>query len=84
MPSFTPAADYVGSYLFSLQVSDGSSLSVADTVQVNMLNHPPTAGAGPDQTRQTGQTITLDGSSSSDADHDPLTYLLDPILRDLP
>ena len=75
MPSFNPAAHYIGAYVFSLQVSDGSSLSTADTVQVNVLNHSPTAVAGPDQTGQTGKTITLDGSLSSDPDPDPLTYL---------
>jgi M6 family metalloprotease-like protein len=75
MPTFAPAATYVGSYLFSLQVSDGSSLSAADTVQVNVLNHPPVAGAGPDQTGQVSQIVTLDGRSSADSDHDPLAYL---------
>ncbi len=38
-------------------------------------NHPPVANAGPDQTRQLGDTAQLDGSSSSDADGNPLTYL---------
>ncbi|MCI0534699.1 MAG: PKD domain-containing protein [Verrucomicrobiales bacterium] len=32
------------------------------------------ADAGPDQTTLVNQTVTLDGSQSSDADSDPLTF----------
>ncbi|NLD37550.1 MAG: hypothetical protein GX654_11845 [Desulfatiglans sp.] len=37
-------------------------------------NTPPTANAGADQTVKTGTIATLNGTSSSDADNDPLTY----------
>lgn len=39
-------------------------------------NNPPVADAGPDQTQgvYTGDAVVLDGSSSSDADGDPLAY----------
>jgi YD repeat-containing protein len=37
-------------------------------------NSPPVAQAGADQTVGVGQTVTLDGSRSSDADGDPLQY----------
>jgi hypothetical protein len=37
-------------------------------------NTPPMANAGPDQTVAVGDTVTLDGSKSSDADGDPLTF----------
>jgi Putative Ig domain/PKD domain/PASTA domain len=38
------------------------------------LNTAPIADAGPDQTAQVGQSVTLDGSGSSDADGDPVSY----------
>ncbi len=38
------------------------------------VNTPPIADAGPDQTANEGVLITLDGSNSSDADGDSLSY----------
>ena len=38
-------------------------------------NVAPVANAGPGQTVTTGTTVTLNGSGSSDADGNPLTYL---------
>ena len=37
-------------------------------------NSSPTSNAGPDQTVFSGDTVTLDGTSSSDSDGDSLTY----------
>jgi hypothetical protein len=45
--------------------------TVAVTTQ---LNHVPEADAGPPQTVAPGTLVTLDGSDSSDADDDSLTY----------
>ena len=38
-------------------------------------NTPPVADAGPDQSVKTGSLVVLNGSGSSDADDDPLTYI---------
>ncbi|MFH5806764.1 PKD domain-containing protein [Alienimonas sp. DA493] len=49
------------------------------TFTVEVVNHPPTANAGPDQEVHCdagagGATVTLDGGGSSDPDDDDLTY----------
>jgi hypothetical protein len=73
--SFVP--DEPGVYVFELVAFDGQSFSPADEVQVVVntpINHVPTADAGEDQTAKVGDTVTLDGSGSSDPDGDPLMY----------
>jgi fibro-slime domain-containing protein len=76
MPVFTPDAS--GVYVIELVVNDGSLDSDADQVSItvdNVPNNAPVANAGPDQQISIGGTYMLDGSASSDADSDPLTYL---------
>ncbi|MDP2167936.1 MAG: PKD domain-containing protein [Thermodesulfovibrionales bacterium] len=75
-PTFT--ADMDGSYAAILVVNDGKVDSAADTVTVMATaaapNSAPVANAGLDQNVATGSVVTLDGSGSSDANGDTLTY----------
>jgi hypothetical protein len=72
-PMFTP--DKKGTYTVQLVVSDGSLPSGPDSVMITVGNTRPVANAGPDQTVDVGDTVTLNGAASSDVDGDPLTYL---------
>ena len=71
-PTFV--VDKFGSYTVQLVVNDGTVNSAPDTVVITTLNSAPVANAGPDQTPYVNNTVTLDGSGSSDVDGDPLTY----------
>ncbi|GEM_PF-1101256 len=75
MPSFVPNA--IGEYVAQLIVNDGMEDSDADTVIINVEigNTRPLADAGIDQTVMFNDAVTVDGSGSSDADNDVLTYL---------
>jgi hypothetical protein len=72
---FTP--DVAGQYLIELVVDDGTMSSAPDTMTISTSqpNTPPIASAGPDQAARVGDTAQLDGSGSTDADGDPLSYL---------
>ena len=74
MPTFV--ADLAGEYRIELTVNDGKVDSLPDAVIVTTIpgNAPPVADAGPDQTVLIGDTVRLNGSGSSDADLDTLTY----------
>jgi hypothetical protein len=80
-PSFTAPAT-PGVLTFSLvtidplnPITSGSNqnTSLPSTVNVTVHN-APVADAGPDQLVASGSLVTLDGSGSTDADGDPLTY----------
>ena len=69
--------------VFSLRVWDGPVGSAADHVAVRVVsaNSPPVANAGGTIEAKQGDTITLDGAGSRDADGDNLTYRWEQVLR---
>lgn len=69
-------ADVSGEYLLGLVVSDGELNSAQSVVRIisSRLNRAPVANAGVNQFVLTGGLVTLDGSASSDADLDSLSY----------
>jgi hypothetical protein len=79
-PTFT--ADLAGTYVVNLVVNDGkvdSSNVAAVTITASAANSAPVANAGANQTvTRTGTpavvTVTLNGTGSTDANGDPLTY----------
>lgn len=73
-PTFT--ADLDGQYVARLVVNDGVVDSAADDVTITAAsgNIAPVADAGPDQDVAQGASVTLDGSGSTDANSDTLSY----------
>jgi hypothetical protein len=60
---------------FEVTVDDGVAHATdAVAVRVQNVNHAPVANAGSDETRDERETVTLDGSKSTDQDGDVLTY----------
>jgi len=70
----TFTADLPGSYVVQLIANNGFANSTPATVTITTTNTPPVANAGPAQNVTVGDVVTLDGSASSDADNDPITY----------
>ena len=75
-PKATFVADVAGDYTLSLTVNDGKADSIAASMKVTaaVANAAPVASAGAAQNTVTGQLVTLDGSGSSDANGDMLSY----------
>ena len=78
-PSFV--ADVAGTYTAQLVVNDGTVNSAPDTVTIVASlppapapNLPPAADAGTNQAVGVGQTVTLDGTGSSDPEGSAVTY----------
>ena len=71
----------VGAYQFELKVTDDEGASARDTVIITVdstatSNHPPVACAGADRTiTLPTDTVTLDGSCSTDPDNNISSYL---------
>jgi len=77
----TTALDKFGDHVYQLEVADGLAEAVPDTVLITTLNARPLAVAGADQDGLRGDVIQLDGSASSDANGDSLTYFWALIAR---
>lgn len=73
-PTFT--ADIAGVYVATLIANDGKvdSAPVDVTITAAIANAAPVANAGPDQNVHNGDRVALDGSASSDANGDALSY----------
>ena len=76
-PSFTPNA--TGDYVVQLIVTDDGTPALASApayVTLSGFNQAPTAviTATPTTIPYTGQTVWVDGSGSTDPEHDPITY----------
>jgi hypothetical protein len=69
-------ADVAGVYVISLVVNDGKANSdpVTMAVTASALNLPPVANAGPEQVVAVAAVVTMNGSASTDANGDTLTY----------
>lgn len=73
---FTPTAP--GTYTFILVVTAGTASSRPDSMRLRVTggdNDAPIARAGPDYAASIGSTFFLDGSGSSDAEGDSLSFL---------
>lgn len=71
-PSFF--VDEQGTYELELIINNGTEDSLPKYVTITVPNRPPVADAGPDQSVTVGQTVSLDGSGSSDVDGDALSF----------
>src|SRR5208282_5047455 len=67
--NFVP--DIAGTYTFNLTVTDGEGQSTSSTATAFVQEIPPVANAGGPYSVTTGQTVTLDGTDSTDPNDPP-------------
>ena len=71
-PDLEPGTAYV---FFIIAISDPGESEMSDPISVSTLqNNSPIADAGPGQTVRPGDTVTLNGTASSDPDGHTITY----------
>ncbi len=66
--------DAVEMEMFTVAASAEPGVTETITITVNGVNDAPVAAAGPDRTVRVGDTVVLDGRSSTDPEGDALTY----------
>lgn len=73
-PMFIP--DISGTYIATLSVNDGQtdSTPTSTVITATTANAAPVANAGIAQTVTSGSNVVLDGTKSSDANGDPITF----------
>ncbi len=72
---YSPSLNFAGTDSFTYSVFDGVLSDTASvTVTVQAVNDVPLAVAGADQSVRVSQSVTLDGSGSSDVEGDALRY----------
>lgn len=64
----------LGEFTISLTVGDGQVLSLPALTNVTVLNNPPFAHAGPDQSVLSREMVYLDGTASGDIDGEIVSY----------
>ncbi|RLJ16719.1 hypothetical protein DJ030_15955 [bacterium endosymbiont of Escarpia laminata] len=75
-------ADLYGSYVFELTVTDAYyAVSEPDQVTVSLANVQPVADAGDNLSVYIGESVSLDGTGSHDANGDPPTYHWSLVLK---
>ncbi len=75
--SYTPAADLPNNATYTVSVRErdlAGNWSNWGSLDINVLNSPPVADAGPDLSVSVGLPVSLDAGASSDVETDPLTF----------